>query len=71
MSRTGHSGPGARHTSEPKHEPVVHSINPKAVAQLGTSIYQGKEPMSAGRGFTAPQPSAKTIHHGGSQGKHK
>lgn len=64
-------GTGNSSNSAQKREPVVHSISPKAVSQIGTSIYQGQEPMGNGRGFTAPQPMGKTIHHGGSQGKHK
>lgn len=64
-------GTGNNSNSGQKREPVVHAINPKAVSQIGVAQYQGMEPMGAGRGFTNPQPVGKTIHHGGSQGKHK
>ena len=73
---SGHSSNSAR-----KMEPVVHSINPKAVAQIGNALGNkatdvpgtlrgGAEAMHAGRSFTAPHDAGRTIHHGGSQRRH-
>lgn len=64
-----------------KVEPIVHAINPRAVAQIGTALGNkatdvpgtlrgGAEAMNKGRGFTAPHDEGRTIHHGGSQRKH-
>lgn len=64
-------GTGNNSNMGQKREPIVHAINPKAVAEIGVSQFKSNEQMSAGRGFTAPQPVGKTIHHGGSQGRHK
>ncbi len=73
---SGNSSMGSR-----KMEPVVHSINPKAVAQIGNALGNkatdvpgtlrgGAEAMHAGRAFTAPHDAGRTIHHGGSQRRH-
>lgn len=64
-------GSGNSASGGQKREPIVHAINPKAVEQLGTSQFKSSEKFSAGRGFTAPAPAGKTIHHSGSQGRHK
>lgn len=64
-------GTGNTTASGQKHEPVVHSVNPKAVSEIGNAQFKSSETMHQGRGFTAPQPQGRTIHHGGSQGKHK
>lgn len=64
-----------------KIEPVSHSINPRAVAQIGLSMGNkatdvphtlrgGVEDINKGRGFTAPHDAGRTIHHGGSQRRH-
>ena len=74
-------GSGRSTDSARKMEPVVHSINPKAVAQIGTALGNkatdvpgtlrgGAEPMHQGRGFSAPHDAGRTIHHGGSQRRH-
>ena len=73
---TGHNSDSAR-----KREPVVHSINPRAVAQIGTALGNkatdvpgtlpgGQEAMHKGRAFTAPHDAGRTINHGGSQRRH-
>ncbi len=62
---SGHSTDSGR-----KSEPVPHAINPGGAAQLGVAVVKNPTPLEAGRGFTAPQPVATTIHPGGSQGKH-
>ncbi len=64
-------GPGHSSDSGQKREPIPHAINPGGAAQLGVAVISNPTPLEAGRGFTAPQPVATTIHHGGSQGNHK
>jgi hypothetical protein len=74
-------GSGNNSDSARKREPVVHSINPTAVAQIGTALGNkatdvpgtlrgGAEAMHKGRGFSAPHDEGRTIHHGGSQRRH-
>ena len=72
---SGNNSMGGRKT-----EPHVTSINPRAVAQIGTALGNhatdsGKkldpiEQMHAGRGFANPSDTGRTIHHGGSQKRH-
>lgn len=71
------SGPGAR-----KVESVAHVVSPAAVSQLGEAMGnhvtdQGKilrgagAPLYEGRNDNLAPKAGITIHHGGSQGKHK
>lgn len=66
--------------AEKKREPMVHSVSPGGVSQIGSAmgnhvtdngqILRGASlPMYSGRGFEAPHDTGRTIHHGGSQGK--
>lgn len=63
-----------------KTQPKPHAINPAAVSQIGTAVDpKAVERMSAGRGYKGASPvpqspgpgGGRTIHHCGSQGKHK
>lgn len=64
-----HSGMGSTKT-----EPVSKAVNPGAVADIGNQQRYAKGngpiPLYEGRGLQAPM-AASTIHHSGSQGKHK
>lgn len=64
-------GPATSRVGDQKREPIVHAINPGGVSQLGGAVAKNPEPLSAGRGFTAPAPTACTAHPSGSQGTHK
>lgn len=66
-----HQGSGNNSNSERKREPIAHAINPGGVSQIGAHVGNNPESINAGRGFMAPSPVAETIHHCGSQGKHK
>ena len=63
-----------------KREPVVHSISPGGVGQLGNiqgnhvtnkgdSSYHG-EPLHQGRGFMAPRNKSQSSTNRGSQGRY-
>lgn len=62
-----------------KREPISHKVHESAVADLGSAVQYKKEPLYAGQGLKHPGPSpsragpggGRTIHHSGSQGKHK
>lgn len=54
-----------------KREPVVRSISPGYVGELGNMVFQNPTPMGNGRAFMSPQPVADTRYEGGSQGKHQ
>lgn len=59
------------HSGSTKTEPRSHAVNPAAVAEIG--IHEARAtslPLYEGRGLEAPMRST-TIHHCGSQGKHK
>lgn len=63
---TGHSQMSAQ-----KHEPIVRSISPGAVSEIGIhEVRTQPNPLVDGRGFMAPPLAAHTTHHCGSQGKH-
>jgi len=64
-------GPGSSRVGDTKREPIVHAINPGAVSEIGCVVVKNPDQMSAGRGFTAPEPKSTTTHHCGSQGKHR
>ena len=54
-----------------KREPIAHAVNVAAVSEIG--IHQARStslPLYEGRGLEAPM-QGTTIHHCGSQGKHK
>jgi len=54
-----------------KREPIAHAVNPAAVAEIG--IHEARVtslPLYEGRGLEAPM-QGTTIHHCGSQGKHR
>ena len=69
-----------RRVYAPKTEPKAHSINPAAVAQLGTSLGNhatdggtlrgASRELYRGRGIEAPV-AGVTNHCCGSQGKHR
>jgi len=63
---TGHSSNSGR-----KVEPTSRAVNPAAVAEIGIhEVRTVPVKMYEGRGFEAPKIDS-TIHHSGSQGKHK
>jgi hypothetical protein len=55
-----------------KREPISHAVNPGVVSQIGVHEAHTRppQPLYAGRGIEAPK-AATTIHHSGSQGKHR
>jgi len=54
-----------------KVEPTSQAVNPGAVSEIGIhQVNYKRVPMYEGRGLEAPMVST-TIHHSGSQGKHK
>lgn len=54
-----------------KREPIIHKVDPGAVADIGIKeVRTGPQPLYMGRGANAPM-SATTVHPRGSQGKHK
>lgn len=53
-----------------KVEPEPQAISPAGVSQMGEALHQAHMPLHEGRGLKAPM-AQKTIHHGGSQGRHK
>lgn len=58
-------------TASTKLEPIAHAVSPAAVSEIG--IHQVRStslPLYEGRGLEAPM-QGTTIHHCGSQGKHK
>ena len=59
------------HVGSTKVEPTSHAVNPAAVAEEGIiQVRHTSLPLYEGRGLEAPH-SATTIHHSGSQGKHR
>jgi hypothetical protein len=69
------------HTRAPKAEPKPHSINPKAVSQIGLSTVLGRDELRDGKGYATPRgPSdpvaavgvggGRTIYKSGGQGTH-
>lgn len=65
-------GSATRDVSESaKREPRSHAINVQATADIGVQHHNtNSKPLYEGRGFEAPM-QGSTIHHCGSQGKHK
>lgn len=63
-------GPSTSSAGDTKREPISHGVNPGGAAQLGTMVIKNPVPLYLGRGIEAPK-TATTIHHSGSQGKHK
>ncbi len=54
-----------------KREPISHSVDPCAVADIGIhQVYTVSKPLYDGRGYEAPM-AGTDVHHSGSQGKHK
>lgn len=64
-------GPSKSSDGGRKREPISHAISPGGVSQIGLAQGVRPESIHAGRGFSAPGPSGTTVHHGGSQGKHR
>jgi hypothetical protein len=81
---SGHRPGGGLHSKQtvhkqaPKIEPRPHSINPKAVAEIGASQYWGQQELRDGKGYATPvgisDPVAavgvgggRTIYKSGSQ----
>lgn len=66
QGRASSSGPG-----DQKREPIAHAVNPAAVAEIGIhEVRTVPVQMYEGRGYEAPKANS-TIHHSGSQGKHR
>lgn len=64
-------GTGRTTSTAHKTEPIAHAVNPAAVSEIGIhSIRANSLPLYEGRGLEAPM-QGTTIHHTGSQGKHK
>lgn len=60
------SGPASQ-----KREPIAHAVSPAAVSEIGIhQIRHTSVPLYQGRGLEAPM-QGTTIHHTGSQGRHK
>jgi hypothetical protein len=54
-----------------KREPIAHAVSVGAVSEIGVHQVRGTSlPLYEGRGLEAPM-QGTTIHHTGSQGKHK
>lgn len=53
-----------------KIEPLSKAVSVERVAQMGASTAFQKPALNAGRGYSAPKPVGKDVHHCGSQGKH-
>ena len=74
QGRASKDGPGGR-----KREPDPKAVHETAVAELGRAVQYSKSPFYGGKGLDhpGPRPSAagpgggRTIHHSGSQGRHK
>lgn len=77
QGRASSSGPGSRKT-----EPRPHAVDPAGVSQIGQAmgnhatdtgkiLHGASKPLYAGKGFEAPHDQGRTIHHGGSQGRHE
>jgi len=56
-----------------KREPISHNVNPGAVDQLGQAMgtRRATQTLYEGKGVMAPSPKSCTVHHSGSQGKHR
>jgi hypothetical protein len=58
-------------TASTKREPIAHAVSPAAVSEIGIHQVRATSlPLYEGRGLEAPM-QGTTIHHCGSQGKHK
>lgn len=58
-------------TASTKVEPISRAVSPAAVSELGIhQVRTTSVPLYEGRGLSAPMVGT-TIHHNGSQGKHK
>lgn len=54
-----------------KREPIPHKVSVAAVSEIGVQVIRHTSlPLYEGRGLEAPM-QGTTIHHCGSQGKHK
>ena len=54
-----------------KREPIAHAVSPAAVSEIGAhQVRTTSLPLYEGRGLEAPM-QGTTIHHCGSQGRHK
>jgi hypothetical protein len=62
-----------------KVEPKPKAVHESAAADLGMAVQYEKKDLYGGQGFKGPAPDrpalgpggGRTIHHSGSQGKHK
>lgn len=64
-------GTGNSTNSAQKREPIAHAVSPAAVSEIGLQVVRSTSlPLYEGRGLEAPM-QGTTIHHCGSQGKHK
>ena len=63
----------SKNSYEPKTEPKAHAVNVAGASQLGQKVGYARavEPLYTGRGYESPAPKGVTIHHSGSQGRHK
>lgn len=55
-----------------KVEPKSRAVSPAGADQLGQKVatVSGYKPLHVGRGYEAPK-AANSVHHCGSQGKHR
>lgn len=64
-------GQGTTSASGQKREPISHAVSPAAASEIGVQqVRTTSLPLYEGRGLEAPM-QGTTIHHTGSQGKHK
>jgi hypothetical protein len=49
------------HRSAPKAEPKPHSIDPKAVSQIGLQTFLGRDALRDGKGYATPQGPRTTL----------
>lgn len=64
-------GTGKSTDSGQKREPIAHAVSPAAASEIGVhQVRHSSLPLYEGRGLEAPM-QGTTIHHTGSQGKHR
>jgi hypothetical protein len=77
----GHGSRPVTDTRAPKVEPKAHSIDPKAVSQIGLQTFLGRDALRDGKGYATPQGptdnvaavgvgGGRTVMKSGSQGTH-
>jgi hypothetical protein len=85
-TQSGHRPAGGLHSKQtvhkpqPKVEPKPHSIDPKAVSQIGISTFLGRDALRDGKGYATPvgptsnmvsgPGGGREVMRSGSQGTH-